>query len=73
MIRSLIQSQSLRRKIILVFLACFSIAAMIVTRKGTAATPANGTLSQGTSVLSYTSGPFTVSNPTEQRHCSTLR
>ncbi|MCU1267608.1 MAG: hypothetical protein JWM21_3926 [Acidobacteria bacterium] len=66
MIRSLIKSRGLRRKIILAFLTCFSIAAMIVTRNGTAATPANGTLSQATSVLSYTSGPFTISNPTDQ-------
>jgi hypothetical protein len=56
----------LRKKIIVAFLVFLSAAALIATRKGTAATPTSGTLSQATPLLNYTSGPFLVSNPTDQ-------
>src|SRR5947209_16716059 len=36
------------------------------TRMGEAATPSTGTLSLATPVLTYTSGPFVGSNPTDQ-------
>ncbi|HXD33524.1 MAG TPA: Calx-beta domain-containing protein [Pyrinomonadaceae bacterium] len=59
-------SRSLEVKLVLAVVICFSIGALLVTRKGSAATPANGTLSQASPNLTYTSGPFLVSNPTDQ-------
>ncbi len=56
----------LATRFVVVLLAACSLATVLSSRRGAAATPASGTLSQATPVLSYTSGPFFVPNPTDQ-------
>ncbi|HXD33525.1 MAG TPA: Calx-beta domain-containing protein [Pyrinomonadaceae bacterium] len=59
-------SRSLGTKFVLAAVICFSIGALLITQKGSAATPANGTLTNNSGPLTYTAGPFLVANPSAQ-------
>ncbi len=56
---------SLRLRIILAAVVCMT-AALLMTMGGAAADPSSGTLSVANPNLTYTSGPFVVSNPSAQ-------
>ena len=60
-------SLSLSLRVALAAAVCLAVAVLLATRFHTeAATPASGTVSLATPTLTYTSGPFTISNPTDQ-------
>lgn len=64
--RSRFISIKLRVLIALALMACVVATFSVATFIGSAATPSSGTLSTATPLLTYTAGPFLVSNPSAQ-------
>src|SRR3989442_14224198 len=59
---SRLSSHHLRRAIVLVVVGCLAAVLIIATLHSSAATPANGTLSEANPVLTYDAGPFNQPN-----------
>ena len=59
-----IRSLSGRSRTVIAIISCLAIAAAVATLPGSAANPANGTLTNLSGPLFYTAGPFNAANPT---------
>ncbi len=57
-------SSRLPIRIIFALIACLTIAVMVATKLGSAATPSSGTLTDTSGPQTYMAGPFNVANPT---------